>query len=144
MADRATLDTTIGLLFNDTSKNISDLKSREWNATTLGVAGIAGLASVCHTSGRACGTLTHVLIIIFMGSVAIGHLVVMLRCRSNLRTFRGRLKRILEERLEIQAHALFDGDLAKLIVDEGTIEWVAFFAVWLAFLFGLLDALAIV
>ena len=34
---------TAELLFTDASKAISDLKSREWQATTLAVAGIVGL-----------------------------------------------------------------------------------------------------
>jgi hypothetical protein len=141
--DRVGIAGTIELLFNDAAKTISDLKSRQWSATTLAVAGIIGLDSLSHTSAtrRICGLRWDVLLVVFVVLVAVAHFLVMWRCNTNLDKFRRRLKRIVKERLDVKAHSLFDSDFEDAIVDEGTISFVALCSVWLALLVVVADIL---
>jgi hypothetical protein len=133
---------TAEMLFNDASKTISDLKSREWQATTLAVAGIVGLYSLNHP---AVGTNTKpspCALIGFMALVTLAHLAVIVRCTTNLNKFRNRLIEIVENKFDAgTANDLFKGNLEDAVVDEGTIMWVALGSVWLAFFFATLDIL---
>jgi len=131
--DRIGLDSTFQLLFNDAAKTISDLKSREWSATTLAVTGIIGLDSLSHTNSAATfsGGQSQKWLIVFMGLIVIGHGAVILKCTQNLNRFRARLTEIVEKRMDVQSHDLFKGDFKSAIVDEGTILLVMVSSVWL-------------
>jgi hypothetical protein len=140
--DRIEPGKTAELLFNDASKTISDLKAREWQATTLAVAGIVGLYSLNHPAagdGKKPSPCALILVMVF---IVIGHAAVIWRCTTNLKTFRDRLIEIVKTKF----HAGTTNDLCKgspedAVVDEGTIVWVALGSVWLAFLFTAVDIL---
>lgn len=133
---------TAELLFNDASKTISDLKSRQWQATTLAVAGIVGLYSLNHPAVSNGKKPSPCALILFMALVTLGHLFVIMRCNTNLSKFRQRLIEIVEKKFDAETtNDLFKGNLKDAVVDEGTITWVALGSVWLAFLFTILDIL---
>jgi len=137
MADvnvRLDQNSAIQTIFNDTSKTISDLKTREWTATTVSGGGIIGLVTFSHSSGT-----PRYLITVFVALILVGHALVYWRCTTNLDTFRKRLRTALKDRFPIETHNLFDKDFENAIVDEGMIAAVAFGLVWLAALFAVAD-----
>jgi hypothetical protein len=118
------------------------LKSREWQATTLAVAGIVGLYSLNHPAVSNGKKPSPCALILFMALVTVGHSVVIVRCSMNLSKFRKRLLEIVQTKFDAGTrNDLFQGNLKDAVVDEGTIMWVAFGSVWLAFLFTTLDIL---
>jgi hypothetical protein len=133
---------TAELLFNDASKTISDLKSREWQATTLAVAGIVGLYSLNHPAVNNGKNPSHCALIVFMALVTFAHLAVIVRCTTNLKKFRNRLIEIVEKKFDSgTTNDLLKGKFEDAVVDEGTIMWIALGSVWLAFVFATLDIL---
>lgn len=143
MANGDDISNAIVQLFSDAGKNISDLKAREWQATTLAIAGIAGIISIARSP--TCPPDRR-LPLVFMALVVLAHAAVMWRCHLNLETFRDRLKKIIAEKFPSGAQDLFKEredkgvkkrDYKDAVADEGTIESVAVLSVWLAFAFGL-------
>jgi hypothetical protein len=136
----------IGLLYNDASKTISDLKSRQWTATTLAVAAIIGIDTYAHGCPP---RLPHLYPMALIGAIVVGYIWVMWRCISNLATFRARMRLIIKACFPDDVRALSMGDNQDLfkdqrefsdaIVDEGTIQNIALVVVFLAFLFVLAD-----
>jgi hypothetical protein len=138
--DRIHLDSAIQLIFSDASKTISDLKTRQWSATTLSVAGILGVDTIRHRSttgtdpGMSQWSLTG-----FMLLILVGHILVMWRCNRNLGVFRSRLKTTVQDKFPLKVHALFDKDFEGAVVDEGTIVAIMYGLVAVAFVFALAD-----
>jgi hypothetical protein len=124
----------ITLIFNDSSKNISDLKTRTWSATTLSVAGIIGVDTLSQKSNVPPRLLALLII-----SILIGHGAVMLRCQINFKTFKERLIATIQDRFPTETHALFPKGIATAVVDEGTILFISFVLVWGGFIFALWD-----
>ncbi len=138
MTDNIESSRALELLFNDAAKTISDLKSREWQATTLAIAGIMGIVSYSH------GGETHISPAWLLGFAAALTLccgVVIHRCMSNLKTFRGRLRKIIKEHLLPEVHSLFRDtqEFEDAIVDEGRIEVIALLLILGAFSFAAYD-----
>jgi len=132
MADgegKVRLDGAIQLVFNDASKTISDLKSREWQATNLAILGIVGIVTFSqnHSSTKSKLRLSG-----FIVSIVVAYFLLMWRCESNLDEFRARLKSI-RDLFPAKAQDLFG------IVDEGTIVFIACALVAIASVFAILD-----
>src|SRR5206468_3536040 len=65
------MERVIELLFSDSSKNFSDLKSRQWTATNLSVVAIMALAALTHGDQGALkqgihGTISPIKATVFM------------------------------------------------------------------------------
>ena len=141
----------VELLFNDSSKNISDLKSRQWNAANYGVLAITAIAVFVaeHDSYRPIAPWIMVLVVLC-------HVGVTLRCSSNLKVFRDRIKTLVSCHFPAEFHDLFEkktvpADAKKLpfprgsagqdfedaIVDEGFIEIALLLTTPVTFLFAL-------
>jgi len=127
---RIKLDSAIQLIFSDASKTMSDLKSRQWQVTTLSVAGTVGIATFSHGYNS---EKSHQALTAFIGLILVGYFVVMWRCNRNLNIFRERLRRVKLGMFPPQAQELFD------TVDEGSIVAVAYGSACVAFLFAILD-----
>ena len=145
-------DKAAELLFNDSSKNVSDLKSRQWNATNLSVLAIMAIAVFAHDHKDFSPRLTTIL----MFSIMVCHLWVTFKCHTNLRTFRERIRRLISCYFAETSHALFEkgkkewgpareGEVPKgkegqefkdAVVDEGSIEFFLFATTPLTFLFA--------
>jgi hypothetical protein len=135
---KITLDSAIELVFNDAAKTISELKSRRWAATTLAVAGIIGI----DTFGRGSNTrMPPEWVTSFAVLILVGYILLVLRCNTNLVTFKTRLKAIIRERFPIESLSLFkDAGFSDAIVDEGTITGIECLLVGGAFGLALMDA----
>jgi hypothetical protein len=151
--DRATKilsEKAVELLFNDSSKNISDLKSRQWNAANYGVLAIMAIAVFVteHTSYRPMAPW-------IMGFVVVCHVGVTWRCSSNLKVFRDRIKTLVSCYFPAEFHELFEKktvpanpkkllfprgsagqDFEDAIVDEGLIEIALLLSTPVTFLFA--------
>ena len=79
------MDKAVELLFNDSSKNFSDLKSRQWTVTNLSVVAIMALAALTH--GDHGISLSPKAAIGFMILIVAGHGVVFDKCNKNLDVF---------------------------------------------------------
>ncbi|HXR39683.1 MAG TPA: hypothetical protein VN776_11345 [Terracidiphilus sp.] len=124
-------DEAAKLAFTDASKNIADLKSRQWQATNFSVLGLVAVATFSQShAGRCWQKLT---ITGFAVGILAGYVAVMWRCNRNLGKFRTRLKAVVDNWIPDLAKDLFG------IVDEGTIERIAWGWVGVAFVFALLD-----
>jgi hypothetical protein len=152
MADkdgRIEIDGAVQLIFNDACKNIADLKARQWQAATLSIAGIAGIATFSHGSEKPCQLhpaltdLGQEVLTAFIVLILVGYLFVMWRCYKNLEEFKSRLKTIVKDKfpqdMSPQDKSPEEAKKRFYIVDEGTIVAVAYFAVVVAFLFAILD-----
>jgi hypothetical protein len=135
---KISLDSAIELVFNDAAKTISELKSRRWAATTLAVAGIIGI----DTFGRGSNTrMPPEWVTSFAVLILVGYILLVLRCNTNLVTFKTRLKAIIRERFPIESLSLFkDAGFSDAIVDEGTITGIECLLVGGAFGLALMDA----
>jgi hypothetical protein len=143
---------TVELLFSDSSKNVSDLKSRQWNAANFGVLAIMAIAVFDHND-----TNHHKEIVsLIMLSIVVCHLWVTYKCHRNLGTFRTRIKKLISRDFFEPSHKLFKkGKLGweeeeKLefprgkegqnfedaVVDEGSIEIALFFTTPVTFIFA--------
>jgi hypothetical protein len=127
------LDGAIQLIFNDAAKNMSDLKSRQWSATTLAVAGIVGIA----TFSQRCDSVKSQLVLTgFTIFISVGYLIIMWRCNTNLTKFRKKLNKLtdmIREMIPTMEQDLF------AIVDEGRIVAIAYCSVCISFVFAILD-----
>jgi hypothetical protein len=134
--DRIKLESAVQLIFNDASRTVSDLKSRQWSATTLSVAGIIGIVTFIQKkpSGMPPCVLTG-----FVGLIPVGYGLVMWRCATNLSTLRLRLKTIINGTFPDAAKGLFDEKFKNAVVDEGSIVGISVFLVLGAFVFAMLD-----
>ena len=90
------LEQAIQSIFQDTSKNLSDIKGREWSATNYAVAGAIGIATLSHTDHNIPPWLCYLV----LGLVLIAHWAVIWRCESNSDKFRERLKLIVKDNLD--------------------------------------------
>ena len=130
----------VELLYNDSSKNISDLKSRQWTATQLSVTAIMALAVLARERAAKAfdwdsPTTAFVLL---MFSICAGHLVVFFACKANLGVFRGRLLRMAEKHFPALTGIFEEGETFKsLIVDEGRISLILALCPWITFALGL-------
>jgi hypothetical protein len=126
-------DRAAELLFTDSSKNFSDLKSREWNATYYSVLAIVGLALVVHGLRPACvwqqaaGT-------VLMALIFLAHWVATMKCEANLKVFRTRIMTVLDRYFSDDLDDLFpDGKKCEggarfqsAVVDEGRITLILY------------------
>jgi hypothetical protein len=119
------------LAFTDASKTISELKVREWTATNFTVVGLIALAT--FSQGHARELKQEIIVTVFAVLILAGYIAVMWRCYSNLGAFRDRLKEVVAKWVPDQAKGLLG------VVDEGTIETVAWCLVGVAFAFAMLD-----
>jgi hypothetical protein len=125
------LEQYIPLIFNDASKTISDLKSRQWTATTLSAAGIVGVASFNEKNGLA---MSPRLVTVFLMLILIGYVAVMWRCARNIKAFKLRLDKAIQDGFPKAAQIFFEAPRGGLTADEGTIVFVAFVLVGGAFI----------
>jgi hypothetical protein len=149
-ASKVCPEKAVELLFNDSSKNISDLKSRQWNAANYGVLAIMAIAVFAaeHGSYRPMAPW-------IMAAVLVCHVGVTLRCSSNLKVFRRRIKTLVSCYFPAEFHELFEkktlpADAKKLpfprglagqdfedaVVDEGLIELALLLSTPVTFLFA--------
>jgi hypothetical protein len=150
-ATKIVSEKAVELLFNDSSKNISDLKSRQWNAANYGVLAITAIAVFVaeHGSYRPIAPW-------IMGLIVLCHLGVTWRCSSNLNVFRDRLKTLVSCYFPAEFHELFEKktvpanpkklpfprgsagqDFEDAVVDEGLIGIALFLSTPVTFLFAL-------
>jgi hypothetical protein len=122
------LDDAIKLAFTDASKTLSELKSRQWTITNLSIVGLIGIATFGHDHCRWKSILT-----IFVIAIFICYLAIMYKCERNLAKARAILKVVGTALVPFSARNLF------FIVDEGTIEWVAFVWVLIASVFAVIN-----
>ena len=132
---RIPMNRVVELLFNDSSKNFSDLKSRQWTATNLSVAAIMALSALTH---RDQGAISSKTAIVFMILIVAGHAVVFHKCNKNLSVFRKRLVSLLENHFSKESEELFRPEgFQSVVVDEGRITAILFVSPLLTFLCGL-------
>ena len=125
------------LLFNDSSKNFSDLKSRQWTATNLCIVAIMALAALTHGE-HGHGTILPKTVL-FMSLIVVGHGVVFYKCNQNIDVFRQRLIRLAKSHFSEGSKKLFQdgGTFRSVVVDEGRITYILFASPLLTFLCGL-------
>jgi hypothetical protein len=141
----------VELLFNDSSKNVSDLKSRQWNAANYGVLAIVAIAVFAREN-----TVYRSIAPWLMFLVVACHLGVTFRCRTNLKKFRVRIKTLISCYFPEESHELFEKgrlgweqagklefprgkkgqDFEDAVVDEGLIEGMLFLTTPVTFLFA--------
>jgi len=142
----------VELLFNDSSKNVSDLKTRQWNAANFGVLAIMAIAIFDHNaSNHHKGIVTLIMLLI-----VVCHLFVTYKCHRNLDTFRTRIKTLISCYFSEESHYLFDEgkpgwekekelkfprgkqgqDFEDAVVDEGGIEFALFFTTPVTLIFA--------
>jgi hypothetical protein len=132
------------LLFADSSKNFSDLKSREWNATYYSVLAIVGLAVLVHGFKPPAACQQQVAATSLMSLIFVAHWVATWKCEKNLDVFRERIKKLLGRYFSEESRELFqdDPEFKSAVVDEGRITFIlyastpvtlawALFVVWL-------------
>lgn len=119
------------LVYADSSKNISDLKSRQWTATQLGAAAIVALAVLARSSDIAkakfCQLPAQCVIVALIVLTLAFQLWVIHKCETNLNVFRGRIQRLAEIYHFECVKGLFNDDkesFESLRVDEGSISWM--------------------
>jgi hypothetical protein len=131
------------LLFADSSKNFSDLKSREWNATYYSVLAIVGLAVLVHGFKPPAGCGQQVAATSLMSLIFVAHWVTTWKCEKNLDVFRTRIKTLISRYFPKESNWLFPNDetFESAVADEGritailyastpvTLAW-ALFVVW--------------
>ncbi len=131
----------VELLFNDSSRNVADLKSRQWTATNLGVLTIMAIALFAREHTRYAAIAT-----VLMFLVAACQFWVTYKCHRNLDTFRTRIKTLIGCYFTEESHKLFEKgkagwvpaeegkppkgkegqDFEDAVVDEGSIETTLF------------------
>ena len=135
---RISMDRVVEVLFSDSSKNFSDLKSRQWTVTNLSVVAIMALAALTH---RDHGTisLSSAAATVFMFLIAVGHAVVFDKCNKNLDIFRKRLVSLVRDHFSSESEGLFKdgGGFVSVVVDEGRVTTILFASPLLTFLCGL-------
>jgi hypothetical protein len=126
----------VELLFNDSSKNFSDLKSRQWTATNLGVVAIMALAALTHGNH---GAISSTKATLFMFLIVVGHAVVFEKCNRNLEVFRKRLVGLVQDHFSAGSKELFrdGGGFQSVVVDEGRVTTILFASPLLTFLCGM-------
>jgi hypothetical protein len=104
-------------LFTDSSKNVSDLKSREWNATYYCVLAIIGLAVLVHGAPSPINGVTtpaqrplRVAATALMSLIFLAHWVMTWKCESNLKVFKTRIKTLINSYFSEEAKNLFPDD----------------------------------
>jgi len=121
-------------LFNDAAKNFSDLKSRQWTATSLSIGAIAAL-------GFSQGSSAHPRVAtLLMFLIVLCHLVVTSKCERNLSVFRERLKALVKAHLPTsEANIIFKDDpqFESVVVDEGRVSFILYASSPVAFLCAL-------
>ena len=117
---RIPIERAVELLFTDSSKNFSDLKSRQWTATNLSVVAIMALAALAHKEA----TIPHWVAILLMFLVVVCHEIVTLKCGTNLEIFRVRIKTLIRVHFHEESHNLFNEKFGDALVDEGRITWI--------------------
>jgi hypothetical protein len=137
--ERIEMKRAIELLFSDSSKNFSDLKSREWNATYYSVLAILGSTALARgtppalTQQRAA---TGIMLLIF-----VCHWITTFKCQSNLDVFRKRLKALIRCHFDKECHSppLFEAgkDFEDAVVDEGSITFILYGSTLVTLLCGL-------
>ena len=98
---RILIEPAVGLLFADSSKNASDMKSRQWTATNSGVLAIMALATLAHSN-----TIRHLVAILLMFLITVCHGIVTGRCETNLNVFRDRIRTLIECYFPEESHKL--------------------------------------
>jgi uncharacterized membrane protein len=142
----------VELLFNDSSKNISDLKSRQWNAANYGVLAIMAVAIFDHNASNHHKEIVTLIMLV----IVVCHFFVTYKCHRNLDTFRTRIKTLISSYFDAESHTLFkkgkpeweqekelkfprgkEGqDFEDAVVDEGGIEFALFFTTPVTFIFA--------
>ncbi|HEY6253713.1 MAG TPA: hypothetical protein VI685_27475 [Candidatus Angelobacter sp.] len=135
--ERIPMARVVELLFNDSSKNFADLKSRQWTATNLSVVAIMALAALTHQDN---GTISPRTATVFMSLIVVGHAVVFGKCHQNLAVFRERLKSLVKDHFSEESMKLFPNDekFQSVVADEGRITIMLFAFPLLTFVCGLL------
>jgi len=111
---RIPIERAVELLFTDSSKNFSDLKSRQWTATNLSVVAIMALAALAHKEA----TIPHWVAILLMFLVVVCHEIVTLKCGTNLEIFRVRIKTLIRVHFHEESHNLFNEKFGDALVDD--------------------------
>lgn len=134
--DRIPMARVVELLFTDSSKNFSDLKSRQWTATNLSVVAIMALAELTHGNH---GTISATKATLFMFLIFAGHAVVFQKCNRNLAVFRKRLVDLVQVHFSAESKELFreGGGIQSVVVDEGRVTTILFASPLLTFLCGM-------
>lgn len=135
------MDKAVELLFNDSSKNVSDLKSRQWTATNLSVLAIMAIAVFAHQE-----KIQHPIIVtLLMFLIVLCHVGVTIKCHRNLDTFRSRIKTLISCYFPEESHKLFEKgkkawvqgqEFEDAVVDEGSIETMLFATTPVTFVFA--------
>jgi hypothetical protein len=109
---------TVELLFNDSSKNVSDLKTRQWTATNFAVLAITAIAVFARENRK-----FQIIATALMFVIAAYHCWVTYKCHKNLGVFRVRIKDLISRRFCEESHDLFGkektGCPQKLGAEEG-------------------------
>ncbi len=142
----------VELLFNDSSKNVSDLKSRQWTAANFGVLAIMAIAIFDHKE-----TIHHEIVVtLLMFFIWLCHLWVTYKCHTNLDTFRTRIKTLVSCYFPEESHENFEKgksgwerakelrfprgkegqDFEDAVADEGSIELGLFLTTTVTFIFA--------
>jgi len=129
------MDRVVEVVFNDSSKNFSELKSRQWTATNLSVVAIMALAALTH---RDHGAISPKGATAFMSLIVVAHFIVVCKCNVNLSVFRKRLRKLAESYFSKGSEELFrdGGGFKSVVVDEGIITAILFALTPLTFLCG--------
>jgi hypothetical protein len=136
------MDRAAELLFTDSSKNFSDLKSREWNATYLSVLAIMGLAVLVHGSTPAVSGSTPAIsqwaATVLMFLIFFCHWITTWRCEKNLDVFRTRVKDLIRCHFPKESHDFFKKkDFGDALVDEGSISIILYGSTLITLVCGL-------
>ena len=130
------VDKAAEILFNDSTKNFSELKTRQWNATHLSVLALVGLATVAHGAKGNIQMWIIVLMVFVLGC----HLEVIRKCESNLKVLRERIKDLITNQFSPEALQFFKGPdgVRSAVVDEGRITFMLFMSTPITFVGALL------
>jgi hypothetical protein len=113
------------LLFTDSGRTFSDLKSRQWTATNLSVIAIMRLAALATKSS---GTMPPIVATVLMFLIAVCHEIVTAKCSKNLEVFRARIIALIDPYFSKETHELFGGKegFRSAVVDEGRITFILY------------------
>jgi len=149
---KISLDKAAVLLFNDSSKNVSDLKARQWTAANFGVLAIMAIAVFDHKE-----TIHHEIVVtVLMFFIWLCHLWVTYKCHRNLDIFRTRIKNLVSCYFIEESHELFEKgepnwqrakklrfprgkegqDFEDAVADEGSIELGLFLTTTVTLIFA--------
>jgi hypothetical protein len=106
--------TALQIVYEDASKNVSDLKTRQWNLTSFAYLGVAGVFALAHLHQA-------ILVVLLSGFLFAMFSFGLHRCQNNLNDFRNCLTKTTLYFPEEVQNLLVSNDKHKMVPDEGSL-----------------------